>query len=168
MPSVITELFDLSKSRTAEAGSFCVGQIVRITEDGKALVDYPGNPIGPLVARSVLSASPKPASDQKEAVPVMLVFENGDPLLPIIVGILHDTLFPPSSKDELTVSTKRPHDIILDGEKLIFDAKKEIVLRCGKGSITLTKDGTIVLKGAQLLSRASGANKIKGSTISIN
>ncbi|MCC6418741.1 MAG: hypothetical protein IT429_10940, partial [Gemmataceae bacterium] len=49
-----------------------------------------------------------------------------------------------------------------------FDAKEEIVLRCGKSSITLRKDGKVVVLGAEVVSRASGTNKIKGAAVRIN
>ena len=43
-----------------------------------------------------------------------------------------------------------------------------MVIRCGEGSITLTKDGRLVLKGRELVSRATEANKIRGALVSIN
>jgi len=51
---------------------------------------------------------------------------------------------------------------------VVFDAKKEIVLRCGKASITLTKAGKVMIKGTYVVSRSSGANKIKGASIALN
>ena len=56
----------------------------------------------------------------------------------------------------------------MDGERLIFRANEEIVLRCGKASITLTKAGKIILRGAYVLSRSSGVNRIKGGSVQIN
>ena len=46
--------------------------------------------------------------------------------------------------------------------------EKEIVLECGEGSITIRKDGKIVIKGTHLLSRAAGVNRIKGGQVNIN
>jgi hypothetical protein len=53
-------------------------------------------------------------------------------------------------------------------ERLELVAEQEIVLRCGEASITLTKAGKIVLRGAYVLSRSSGVNKIKGGSVQIN
>jgi hypothetical protein len=50
----------------------------------------------------------------------------------------------------------------------VFDAKDEIQLRCGKSSVTLRKDGKIEIKGTQIVSRASGVNRIKGASVAIN
>ena len=55
-----------------------------------------------------------------------------------------------------------------DDEKLILTAEKEIVLRCGLASITLTRAGKVILRGAYLLSRSSGVNRIKGGSVQIN
>jgi len=43
----------------------------------------------------------------------------------------------------------------LDGERIRFSAQKEIVLQCGKASITLTRAGKILIWGTYLLSRSS-------------
>lgn len=53
-------------------------------------------------------------------------------------------------------------------ERIELVAEQEIVLRCGDASITLTKAGKIVLRGAYVLSRSSGVNKIKGGSVQIN
>jgi hypothetical protein len=56
----------------------------------------------------------------------------------------------------------------IDGEAVTLTAEKEIVLRCGKASLTLTRAGKILLRGAYLLSRSSGVNRIKGGSVQIN
>ena len=50
----------------------------------------------------------------------------------------------------------------------MLSADKEIVLKCGKASITLTRAGKILIRGAYLLSRSSGPNRIKGGSIQLN
>jgi hypothetical protein len=168
MQSAITDLINLNNLWTTQAISFCVGKIVKITEEGRAIVDYPGNPTGTLEARSVVNAPFKSKDYSEENISVLLFFENGDPALPIIGGIIHDTLYPHAPSEEITVSMERSHDAVLDGKKMILQAREEIVLHCGKSSVTLKKDGKIVLKGIQIVSRASGTNKIKGASVKIN
>ena len=51
---------------------------------------------------------------------------------------------------------------------LVLSAEQEIVLHCGDASVTLTKAGKIILRGAYLLSRSSGVNRIKGASVQIN
>lgn len=168
MQRAMTKLIDLNWLWTSEVGGFCVGRIIEITEDGRALVDYPGNPMGSVEARTVITTSF--LRDQNvEALPVLLVFENGDPALPIILGIIRDSLYAPALPEEITLPIEdRLRDVILDGKKVALEAKEKIVLRCGKSSVTLRKDGKILVKGTQIVSRASGTNKIKGAAVRIN
>lgn len=56
----------------------------------------------------------------------------------------------------------------LDGERLVFDAKRQIELRCGEASIVLTRAGKVIIRGTYVLSRSRGANKIKGAYVDIN
>jgi hypothetical protein len=55
-----------------------------------------------------------------------------------------------------------------DGERQVITAEREIVLKCGHASITLTRAGKVIIKGTYVLSRSSGYNKIKGAAIDIN
>ena len=86
---------------------------------------------------------------------VALMFVGGSPAKPMVLGKVRDS-----------VHTGR--EAVIDGERLVFEAEKEILLRCGKASITLRRDGKIVIKGAHLINRSSGANKIKGASVQIN
>lgn len=101
---------------------------------------------------------------------VLLVFENGDPSRPIVMGVLESVI------DELVtmeIETPPPAneplvDAKIDGKRVVLEAADEIVLKCGKGSITIAKSGKITIKGTDLLSRSSGINRIKGGTVGIN
>ncbi len=56
----------------------------------------------------------------------------------------------------------------IDGETLTITARRQIVLRCGEASITLTRAGKVLINGSYVASRSSGANKIKGGSIQLN
>ncbi|EDM73590.1 hypothetical protein PPSIR1_42387 [Plesiocystis pacifica SIR-1] len=47
-------------------------------------------------------------------------------------------------------------------------AKRELSLRCGSASITMTADGRVTIKGRQITSQATGAHRIRGGTIKLN
>jgi len=171
MQGAVTKLFDFNKLEKAESESSCVGQIVQITEQGEALVDYPGNPKGPVKARLVIDALSLPHNPADGSIPVLLFFEKSDPALPIIVGIIRETLYPPPPPrplEEVISPIERPRKVTIDDRKMVLDAKEEIVFRCGKSCVKLRKDGKIIVKGVQIVSRASGTNKIKGASIRIN
>lgn len=65
---------------------------------------------------------------------------------------------------------KQPNQVEVDadGERMIVSAKEQLVLRCGKASITLTKAGKVLIKGSYVLSRSSGVNRIKGGSVQLN
>jgi hypothetical protein len=59
-------------------------------------------------------------------------------------------------------------EVEADGERLVVSAREQLVLRCGKASITLTRAGRVIIRGESLLSRSSGVNRIKGGSVQIN
>jgi hypothetical protein len=59
-------------------------------------------------------------------------------------------------------------EITADGERMLVTAKDQLVLRCGKASITLTKAGKVLIEGAYVSSRSSGVNRIKGGSVQLN
>lgn len=129
-----------------------IGKLVGIGDSGSPLVDFPLNRLGhSLTARSTISFS-----KEKVGREIVLIFEEDDPQKPIIMGFIHypEEAFPINGE--------------IDGEKLNFTAKKEIVLNCGKASITLTRAGKIIIRGTYLLNRSSGVNRIKGGSVQIN
>jgi hypothetical protein len=53
-------------------------------------------------------------------------------------------------------------------DELIIEAKKNLTLKCGEGSITIRQDGKILIKGKDLVSHAQRMNRIKGGSVAIN
>lgn len=134
--------------------SVVVGRIAAMDESGQLLVDFPGNASGNLVsARSLV-----PLQTADIGREVALNFENADQTLPVIMGVFQQR--GPVSAPAV--------DVRIDNESLMLSAKREIVLQCGKASITLTSAGKVLIRGAYLLSRSSGVNRIKGGSVQIN
>ena len=48
------------------------------------------------------------------------------------------------------------------------DLHRLLWVRCGESSLTMKRDGKIVVKGRTIVSRASRVNKIKGGSVAIN
>jgi hypothetical protein len=146
-----------------------VGKIVNINESGKVFVDFSGNSRGPLEARFTSSLKLEnlryAASADQE---VLLVFEKNDPDLPIIIDTLGSLVDEIMELSTVAVDDNMHKDVTIDGEKVTLDAKEEVVFRCGKASITLTRAGKVLIRGAYLLSRSSGVNRIKGGSVQIN
>ncbi len=53
-------------------------------------------------------------------------------------------------------------------DELVIQAKSNLTLKCGEGSITIREDGKILIKGKDLVSHAQRMNRIKGGSVSIN
>ncbi|MDE2614033.1 MAG: hypothetical protein KGL78_11370 [Burkholderiales bacterium] len=136
-----------------------VGWISDVDAEGRAHVDFEGNAGGPLPARSLLRCAPAELAAAGPRPAVLLGFEGLDTSRPIILGLLHERL---SSEPAAPMVAR------LDGRRVELTAQQELVLRCGRASITMHADGTIVIKGGELQSRASGRNRITGSTVAIN
>lgn len=93
---------------------------------------------------------------------VVLMFEDGDPSRPIVIGCVRAAVA--SSLEERPGSV----EIDADGERLIVSAKNQMVLRCGKASITLTRAGKILIEGSYVSNRSSGVLRLKGGSVQIN
>ena len=145
----------------------CVGCIVRTTTGGKPLVDFPGNSQGLVEARSIVDLAGATGNSAWEPIQVLLLFEKGDPALPIIVGILCESSLS-SGGIAVMLDAGRPLDAVIDGRKVSLSANEEAVLRCGRSSIVLRSDGRILIKGTEIVSRSSGTQKIQGASIKLN
>jgi hypothetical protein len=146
-----------------------VGRIAEIDESGRALVEFAGA-AGPVLARSTLEASSR-AGEARDALigaKVLLTFEEGHSDEPIIIGLVREELRPDPLRPEVTLDLAGERDVVLDGERLVLEGRREILLRCGKSSLLLRRDGKVVIRGADLVSRSTGPNRIKGGTISLN
>jgi hypothetical protein len=135
-----------------------IGTLVAWNETGHPLVDFPGNPWDCfLVARSTV-----PLCQTAIGRDVALMFVEGDPRQPLVIGLIQ----PPNVVSR--AEGQRPLAVEVDGERLVFCAEQEIVFRCGKASLTLTRAGKVLIRGTYLLSRSSGVNRIKGGSVQIN
>ncbi len=137
-----------------------IGLLVGFDEGGSPLVAFPGY---------AWSSSDSDAGTRTRTVTdlgvedigreLALMFENGDPAYPLVLGRMHRPDGAPARGGVIAET---------DGERLELRADQEIVLRCGRASITLTRAGKILLRGAYLLSRSSGVNRVKGGSVQIN
>lgn len=141
---------------TIRPGEVVIGKLITFNEMGRPLVDYPANPTHqPLPALTTVSL----AIEQIEQE-VALLFTEGDLTQPVIIGLIRADL-------SVTAETS-PVEARVDGQRVVLSANKEIVLKCGKASITLTRAGKVLIRGVYLLSRSSGVNRIKGGSVQMN
>jgi hypothetical protein len=93
---------------------------------------------------------------------VLLNFIGGDALRPVVVGVFADAAGWPDAQTPGTVQ------VDADGARLLVSARGQLVLRCGKASITLTRAGKVLIEGSYLLSRSTGVNRVKGGSVQLN
>jgi len=127
-------------------------------EDAPVLADLSMLPGQLVSARTIV-----PLQRAMIGATVLVLYENGDERRPIIIGVLQEQApSRPLASPATTVEAR------VDDERLTLTAEREIVLRCGDSSITLTRAGKVIIKGKYILSRSAGYNKIKGAVIDIN
>jgi hypothetical protein len=96
------------------------------------------------------------AASEKAAV--MVTFEDGDQARPVILGLLAPVPAPPRAAP------------VAEGfeEFVVVKGRESIELRCGAASITLRKDGRLVLRGTDVVSLATNENRIVGGSVHFN
>jgi hypothetical protein len=143
-----------------------VGTLAGINDSGQPLVHLPFEPSG----RAMLAWTTVPLTAEHIERELVIVFESSDIERPIVLGVLSrpddrhsaEPAVTQTAASQLTVEASQ------DGARLVLTAQDEIVLRCGEASLTLTRGGKVLLRGAYVLSHSSGINRIRGGAVQIN
>jgi hypothetical protein len=136
-------------------------RIGTVCRDGEEMfADYAENPHGRLRARTTLGPQAILEIAEGTAREALLVFEDERSDLPIVIGLLAAAAAPVASEPKLVAS--------VDGKRVVIEGHDEIVLRCGEASITLRRNGRVVVRGAYVETRSRGVNRIKGGSVQIN
>jgi len=146
----VSDLLDRVELAGAPKLSGVVLGELRGFEEGSPVVGFPGAASDPVAMTTV------PLSTDQIGRQLALVFPDGDPARPLVMGLIQDPI------------SGAPVSATVDGETVNLKGEREIRLECGKASIVLRADGKIVIKGTRLLSRASRTQRIKGGSVSIN
>ena len=154
-------------------GEIMLGTLVDMDAQGQPLVEFhAGSSSEKHIALTTQSLTRKQIGRQ-----VAILFANGDLSRPVIMGLIHSPLQEmletfgdqSSSKNELELDANHKiDDVQVDGERITLKGKKEIVLKCGEASITLTRSGKVLIRGKYLLNRSSGVNRIMGGSVQVN
>jgi hypothetical protein len=104
--------------------------------------------------------------DQALGQEVILLFENNDPEKAMAIASLQPTGDFATALE--VASREKPVHARVDGETVLIKAERKLELRVGKASIVIDENGKITIRGANLLSRSTGAIRIKGGHVEIN
>jgi hypothetical protein len=160
------------------AGEIVLGTIISIDALGQPRVDFPQNSANQAI--SAITTLPLEQTDVSRQV--ALLFNQGDFTQPIVTGLIHSPLQAMidnyqqgqdsnSHEDDrqlVLAGNLKGNNVCVDGEIITFSAKDEMVFKCGESSITLTKEGKVLIRGKYLLNRSSGVNRIMGGSVQVN
>jgi hypothetical protein len=134
-------------------GGVVTGELVAIADEGRTpLVMFPGQPGTAAVrARSVVDLH-----GAHIGAAVVLMFEEADAARPIVMGVIRGSEGWPLAEQPAQV------EIDADGARMVVSAREQMVLRCGKASITLTRAGKVLIQGSYVLQPVHGREPGQG------
>jgi hypothetical protein len=98
----------------------------------------------------------------------VLQFEDGDPRRPVLMGLLQPTTATPMLDALLAAPARERPAARVEGKRVVLEGKDEIVLRCGESTIILRRNGAVLVRGAEIESRSSGRQVIRGRKVALN
>lgn len=163
---------------------FIVGLSPESVQPSGLLVDFDGNLGGPLLARSLVALTSEAlaqaiATRQGAA----LLFERGNPELPLVMGLVQPLPALPATPEATSPEPAAPEPAAIEGslplgegpltlrmdeQRVVLEAHTELVLTCGQASITLQPDGRVIIRGSDIISHAKGMNRMRGAAIQLN
>lgn len=162
-----------SAQQGIQSGEIIIGKITDVDATG-AWVQHPKNP----TEKSLLAISTIAIAPPNIGREVALLFNGADLTKPVIMGLIHSPVYDVLDAEQEAeyqenqqvdqVNQSAPLEVISDGKKHIIEAEEEMILKCGKASIGLRKDGRIQIRGTSVTTRSSGKNRILGASISLN
>ncbi len=133
----------------AQVQGVALGRLGGIDANGGVLVSIEAWKLHDIPARSLVALD---AAQRGQMV--ALGFEQGDPLKPLVLGLVV-TPAPAASAAPMQA-------------RVVVQAEQEIELRCGEAAIVLNADGRIRLRGSYITSHASATQRILGGSVKLN
>jgi hypothetical protein len=161
--AVVPDLEEVNANQSAH-----VVTIVSITPDGlpEVLLGDDGTVVAARLAirttRQRLNAA---VAQRNDAV---VIFERGDRSRPIIVGFIEPLAAPQSAPRDVALEEVPAVEADVDGRRVRLTARDEVVLQCGSASITLRRNGRVIIRGTYVETQSEGTNRIKGGQILMN
>ena len=137
-----------------------VGHVVAVDNDGEPFVEYPGSPDEAYRALSTVAIESGDVGRD-----VAICFVRGIPSRPVIIGFMWE---PDLERESAPASESQKLRVESGEDYVVVEADKELTLRCGKSSITLTRAGKVLIRGKYISSRSAGVNRVKGGSVQIN
>jgi len=166
--TTVAVVADRLRDGVFDATSAYLTTIISITDDGipEVRIDSDTPKVAARLAVAVTRARVETAIVLQQ--PAVVLFENGNRSKPIIVGFI-ETLQPEPATPQADPVEKPPVvEADVDGKRVRLTAHDEIVLECGPASVTLRRNGRVIIRGTYVETRSEGTNRIKGGQVHIN
>lgn len=131
-------------------------RIINIGQDGRLEVKSDVN--GAKIACEFVRTTAGPLPRLYLGTPVICIADQNKGY---VLGVIQPYFVPDDQNDQKEDKKKVPAELSLK-------ALDSIELTCGESLLSMDKNGKIVLRGADITTRSSGPNKIKGATIRLN
>ncbi|MET3138560.1 hypothetical protein AAKU61_002930 [Undibacterium sp. GrIS 1.2] len=157
----------VSAQKVEKEYGLVIGMLEGFADDSTPLVAFNNQPA--IQARTLIDIG-----EEHIGKSVALQFERGELHSPLVMGIVKtggaDSGADLNSNQELpsVIIGGVPMQAKLDDDDIVLIAQRRITLQCGSASISLDAQGNIELRGKYIVSRASGQNRLKGSSVSLN
>jgi hypothetical protein len=165
---------DGDSAEETDAGAMAgprVGRVVKVV-GREVWVEAEGAPPAPArIAAGIELADLRQAALLRQDV--VLLFERGDRARPLLMALLQPTTrgpVPRLAEVELPAGRRGVRSISadVDGKRVAIKAQDEIVFECGKASVTLRRNGRVVIRGTHVETHSEGTNRIKGAQVRVN
>ncbi|MFN8066638.1 MAG: hypothetical protein U0P82_17745 [Vicinamibacterales bacterium] len=177
MPTEQHDVTPRAAARTAltdvTTGAVMTAIVDDISPDGVARIVVSGEQHPRTAASALTYSTAAEASAALLGQLVVVVFAALD--MPVIVGPVRRRLWEARERDtggtdvRGTLPTDQPVAVEVDRQRRIeLEAADEIRLTCGKSALVMRRDGTVIVRGVKIVSRATETNRIMGGTVGIN
>jgi hypothetical protein len=121
-------------------------------------------PVAARVASHVTSPQLALAASRRQEA--LVTFVGGERSHGVVIGLLENE----SAPHEAAALPDGPEllEAVVDGKRVSIVAADELTLKCGRASITLRRNGRVVVRGSHVETDSEGVNRIKGATVKIN
>jgi hypothetical protein len=139
-----------------------VATLSGLAADGVALVEVHGaGDFSPLRALDFAGLRPSDVGRH-----VVVAFAGCDPANPLVIACMRNE--PATTPRPGAEASSEERVVCVSGETIHVSATESLTLKCGRASVTLTREGRVLVNGAYVETRATGTNRIQGGAVRIN